>query len=382
MQFASEQLMVQAEAKRYAREFVAKRASTWTQNKLIPPNDIRDVGSLGFLGMLVPAQWGGSEVGALAYTLAIEEFAAVDASYSTIVSIHNSVICNLIATSGDEHQKEKFLKPLAGGDDLGCFCLTEANAGSDASNISSTAVKSGTNYEINGGKQFISYGKSATIAIVFASTNKDAGKAGISAFIVPTDIPGYKVVRVENKMGQDAAETVQLVFENMVVPEENLIGKEGEGYKIALSNLACGRVGIAAQCVGIAKHALALALQYSKERKSFNTNIIKHQAVAFRLADMVTQLDAARALVWHAASMYDQGKPSLRLAAEAKLFASETAEKICSLALQTFGGYGYLKDYAIEQLYRDIRVTSLYEGTSDIQKIIISRDLELHGIND
>lgn len=375
MMFTEEQTMIRDMARAFAEEQLAPHAAEWDRTGTFPHDAIRQMGELGLLGMVVPEEWDGAGADHVAYALAIEEIAAGDGSCSTIMSVHNSVACMPILKFGSVAQKEKFLRPMARGELLGIFCLTEPQAGSDAANIRTRAVRDGDSYVLNGVKQFITSGKSGHIAIVFAVTSPDAGKQGISAFIVPTDTPGYKVARIEEKMGQHASDTAQIVFEDMRVPEDYLLGKEGEGYRIALSNLEGGRIGIASQSVGMARAACEYAIAYAKERDTFGVAIIEHQAVAFRLADMATQIDAARLLVLRAAQLRDAGRPCLKEASMAKLFASEMAEGVCSMAIQILGGYGYLHDFPVERIYRDVRVSQIYEGTSDVQRIVISRAL-------
>jgi alkylation response protein AidB-like acyl-CoA dehydrogenase len=324
---------------------------------------------------VVPEEWGGTGLDYVSLALALEEIAAGDGATSTIISVQNSVVCGPINAFGNAAQKETYLKKLASGEWLGCFCLTEPHVGSDAAAIRTKAVKDGDAWVINGVKQFITSGKNAQIAIVFAVTDPAAGKKGISAFIVPTDTSGYTVARIEEKLGQHASDTAQILFENCRVPAANLLGREGEGYRIALANLEAGRIGIAAQSVGMARAAFEAALKYAQERESFGKPIIEHQAVNFRLADMATQIEAARQLVHHAASLRDAGRPCLKEASMAKLFASEMAEKVCSDAIQIHGGYGYVADFPVERIYRDVRVCQIYEGASDIQRLVIGRAL-------
>ncbi|MCK0169843.1 acyl-CoA dehydrogenase family protein [Aliiroseovarius sp. S1123] len=340
-----------------------------------PREQLTEMGELGFLGMLVPEEYGGIELDAVTYASVVEEVAAGDGACSTILSVHSSVGCGPIVKYGTEEQKQKYLPKLASGEWIGGFALTEPQAGSDASKLRTTAVLDGDHYVLNGAKQFISSGKNGTVIIVFAVTDKEAGSKGISAFIVETDTPGYEVVRVEEKLGLHSSDTCQLSFEDMRIPKENLLGAEGEGYKIALANLEGGRIGIASQAVGMARKSLELAIEYAQERKAFGKEIAQHQAVGFRLADMATKVEAARQLVQHAARRRDAGLPALREASMAKLFATEMAEEVCSAAIQTFGGYGYLSDYPVERIYRDVRVAQIYEGTSDIQRLVIARDL-------
>lgn len=373
MILTEEQTMIQDMARGYVQERIAPFSEEWDKNKTFPAEALRGLGELGFYGMLVPEQWGGSEIGYTAAALVLEEIAAGDGACSTVISVTNSVGCMPILNFGTDEQKEKFLKPMASGEALGAFCLTEPHAGSDAADLKTKAVKDGDHYVLNGVKQFITSGKNGDIAIVFAVTDPDAGKKGISAFIVPTDTPGYIVANIEDKMGQNASDTAQIVFEDCKVPAENLLGKEGEGYKIALSGLEGGRIGIAAQAVGMARAAYEYALEYSKDRTSFGKPIFKHQAVQFKLAEMATQVDAARNMVLNAAQLRDAGKPCLKEACMAKLFASEAAEKVCSDAIQVLGGYGYLKDYPVERIYRDVRIAQIYEGTSEVQKMVIAR---------
>ncbi len=373
MILTEEQRMIQDMARGYVQERIAPFAEEWDKNKTFPAEALQGLAELGFYGMLVPEQWGGCEIGYVAAALVLEEIAAGDGACSTIISVTNSVGCMPILNFGTDEQKEKFLKPLASGEKLGAFCLTEPHAGSDASDLKTKAVKDGDSYVINGSKQFITSGKNGDTAIVFAVTDPSAGKKGISAFIVPTDTPGYIVANIEDKMGQNASDTASIVFEDCKIPAENLLGKEGEGYKIALSGLEGGRIGIAAQSVGMARAAYEYALEYSKERTSFGKPINKHQAVQFKLADMATQVEAARQMVLHAAQLRDNNLPCLKEACMAKLFASEIAEKVCSEAIQILGGYGYLRDYPVERIYRDVRIAQIYEGTSEVQRMVIGR---------
>ncbi|MEZ5534926.1 MAG: acyl-CoA dehydrogenase family protein [Thiolinea sp.] len=375
MQLTEEQMMIRDSVRDYVQNNVAPHAAEWDRNCTFPAQQLSEMGELGLYGMVVPEQWGGSEAGYVALALAIEEVAAADGACSTILSVNNSVVCGPLLSYGSPELKENWLKPLASGEMLGCFCLTEAHAGSDASAVKTRAVRDGDEYIINGSKQFITSGQNADAAIVIAVTDPDAGKRGLSAFLVPTNTPGYQVTGIENKLGQHASDTASIFFDNCRIPASYLIGQEGEGYKIALSNLEGGRIGIAAQCVGMARAAYEAALSYAQERQSFGKAIIEHQAVAFRLADMATQIEAARLLVLNAAGMRDNGLPCLKEASMAKLFASEMAEKVCSDAIQTLGGYGYLNDFPLERIYRDVRVAQIYEGTSDIQRMVIARQI-------
>lgn len=370
-----EQQQIADAVRSFAQERLRPFAEQWDKEHRFPREAIEEMAALGLFGMLVPEQWGGSDTGYVAYAMALEEIAAGDGACSTIMSVHNSVGCVPILRFGSEPQKRAFLTPLATGAMLGAFALTEPQAGSDASSLKTRARREGEHYVLNGSKQFITSGQNAGVVIVFAVTDPQAGKRGISAFIVPTDVPGYQVARVEDKLGQHASDTCQIVFDNVRVPVANRLGEEGEGYKIALANLEGGRIGIAAQSVGMARAAFEVARDYAKERQSFGKPLIEHQAVAFRLADMATQVAVARQMVLHAAALRDAGQPALVEASMAKLFASEMAEKVCSHALQTLGGYGYLSDFPLERIYRDVRVCQIYEGTSDIQRMVIARNL-------
>jgi butyryl-CoA dehydrogenase len=368
-------LMVRDAVRTFVREAVTPHAAQWDRERTFPKDVHRQLAELGAYGVLVPEAYGGAGMDALALALILEEIAAGDGGTSTAISVNNCPVCSILLTYGNDAQKRDWLTPLARGEMLGAFCLTEPQAGSDASALRTTATRDGDVYVLNGVKQFITSGKNGNVAIVMAVTDKAAGKRGISAFIVPTDTKGYIVARVEEKLGQHSSDTAQIIFEDCRVPAANLIGAEGEGYRIALSGLEGGRIGIAAQSVGMARAAFEAALAYAKERESFGQPLFSHQAVQFRLADMATQLEAARQLIWHAAALKDAGQPCLTEAAMAKLFASEAAERICSAALQIHGGYGYLSDFPVERIYRDVRVCQIYEGTSDIQKILIARGL-------
>ncbi|CAE6932241.1 acyl-CoA dehydrogenase family protein [Paraburkholderia nemoris] len=368
-------LMVRDAVRTFVREAVTPYAAQWDRERTFPKDVHRQLAELGAYGVLVPEAYGGAGMDALALALILEEIAAGDGGTSTAISVNNCPVCSILLTYGNDAQKRDWLTPLARGEMLGAFCLTEPQAGSDASALRTTATRDGDSYVLNGVKQFITSGKNGNVAIVMAVTDKAAGKRGISAFIVPTDTKGYVVARVEEKLGQHSSDTAQIIFEDCRVPVANLIGAEGEGYRVALSGLEGGRIGIAAQSVGMARAAFEAALGYAKERESFGQPLFSHQAVQFRLADMATQLEAARQLIWHAASLKDAGQPCLTEAAMAKLFASEAAERICSAALQIHGGYGYLSDFPVERIYRDVRVCQIYEGTSDIQKILIARGL-------
>ena len=375
MILTDEQIQIRDAARSFAQERLAPFSAEWDRESRFPAAALREMGELGFLGMLVPEEYGGSDTGQIAYALALEEIAAGDGPCSTIMSVHSSVGCVPILRFGTEAQKREFLPLLASGEWIGGFALTEPQAGSDASNLRTRARRDGDEYILSGTKQFITSGKNGQMIIVFAVTDPAAGKKGLSAFIVPTDTPGYEVVRVEQKLGLHASDTCQIAFNDMRLPASLLLGEEGQGYRIALANLEGGRIGIGAQAVGMARAALDAARAYARERTSFGKTLIEHQAVAFRLADMATRTEAARQLVLHAAALREAGQPCLTEASMAKLFASETAEAVCSAAIQIHGGYGYLTDFPVERIYRDVRVCQIYEGTSDVQRIVISRAL-------
>jgi butyryl-CoA dehydrogenase len=363
MRLTEEQRLLRNTARDVARKLLAPHAAEWDREARFPKNELAELGKLGFMGMLVPPEWGGAGADHVGYALALEEIAAGDGSISTILSVHNSVGCVPVLKFGSEEQKQRFLKPMVAG------------AGSDAAAIKTSAKRHGNRWVLNGTKQFITSGSTAQVAIVFAVTDPAAGRKGISAFIVPTDTAGYRVARLEHKLGQRASDTAQLVFEDMELTPDLMLGQEGDGYRIALSNLEGGRIGIAAQALGMARAAYEAALAYAQEREAFGQKIMAHQAVGFRLADMATQLAAARGLILDAAERRDAGEPCLQQAAMAKLFASEMAERVCSDAIQIHGGYGYLADFPVERIYRDVRVCQIYEGTSDIQRLVIAREL-------
>ncbi len=375
MILTEEHQMIRDALRAFAQERLAPNAARWDKEHYFPKAELKELAQLGAFGVAVPEQYGGAGLDYVALALVLEEIAAGDGGTSTIISVNNCPVCSIAMMYANEAQKEKWLRPLAQGEMLGAFALTEPHTGSDAAALRTTAVRDGDAYIINGTKQFITSGKNGDVAIVMAVTDKAAGKKGISAFWVPTNTPGYIVAGIEHKMGQHSSDTAQIVFENCRIPAENLIGKEGQGYKIALSGLEGGRIGIASQSVGMARAAFEAALAYAKERESFGTAIFDHQAVQFRLAEMAMQIEAARQLILHAASMKDAGVPCLKEAAMAKLFASEMAERVVSSAMQVFGGYGYVADFPVERIYRDVRVCQIYEGTSDIQKILIARAL-------
>ncbi|MGN6528765.1 MAG: acyl-CoA dehydrogenase family protein [Burkholderiaceae bacterium] len=375
MHLSDDHRAVQDAIRTYVQERIAPKAAAWDRDAHFPKEELRGLAELGCYGIAVPTEWDGAGLDYLAVSLILEEIAAGDGATSTVVSVNNCPVCSILMAFGNDDQKERFLRPLARGELLGAFCLTEPHVGSEAGGLRTTAVRDGDDYVLNGVKQFITSGKNGDVAIVMAVTDKAAGKKGISAFVVPTSTPGYVVARVEEKMGQHASDTAQILFENCRVPAANRLGEEGQGLKIALSGLEGGRIGIASQSVGMARAAFEAALRYSKERVAFAQPIFEHQAIQFKLADMATQIEAARQLIHHAASLKDAGLPCLKEAAMAKLFASEMAERVCSAAIQVFGGYGYTTDFPVERIYRDVRVTQIYEGTSEVQKILIGRAL-------
>jgi butyryl-CoA dehydrogenase len=368
-----EQEMIRDAMRTFAQERLAPFAAEWDREHRFPKEALQELAGLGAMGMVVPEEWGGAGLDYVSLVLALEEIAAGDGATSTIISVQNSLACGITLKYGTDAQKDRYLRRLASGEWLGAFCLTEPQAGSDAAALHTRAVRDGDHWVLDGTKQFITSGKHAQVAIVFAVTDKAAGKKGISCFLVPTDTPGYIVSRLEDKMGQHASDTATITFEDCRIPADHLLGREGEGYKIALSNLEAGRIGIAAQSVGMARAALEAAVKYAKERVAFDQPIIEHQAVSFRLADMATQIEAARQLVLHAATLKDAGQPCLKEASMAKLFASTMAERVCSDAIQIHGGYGYVSDFPVERIYRDVRVCQIYEGASDIQRLVIAR---------
>ena len=375
MLLTEEQILIRDTARAFAREQVLPHVRAWEAAGEIPRSLLAEMGRLGFLGMCVPTEWGGAGAGMISYVLALEEIAAADGGLSTVMSVNNSPDCAALLAYGSTEQKEKWLKPIARGEMLGAFCLTEPQAGSDASNLRTRAERRGNGWVLNGVKQFITSGRTADVALVFAVTDPANTKRGISCFIVPTRTPGYRVASVEKKLGQKSSDTCQIAFENCEVGADAMLGAEGEGYLIALANLEVGRIGIAAQAVGMARASFELARAYAGEREAFGTKIVNHQAVQFRLADMATKITVGRQMVLHAASLREAGQPCLTEAAMAKLYASEMAEEVCSAAIQIHGGYGYVSDYLAEKIWRDVRVCQIYEGTSDVQRILIGRGL-------
>ncbi|HEY1149519.1 MAG TPA: acyl-CoA dehydrogenase family protein [Pseudoduganella sp.] len=370
-----EHQMIRDALRSFSQERLAPNAGRWDKEHYFPKEELKELAALGAFGVAVPEELGGAGLDYVSLALVLEEIAAGDGGTSTIISVNNCPVCSIGMMYANAEQKERFLRPLAQGEMLGAFCLTEPHTGSDAAALRTTATRDGDHFVINGVKQFITSGKHADVAIVFAVTDKAAGKKGISAFWVPTATPGYIVAGIEQKMGQHSSDTAQILFENCRVPAANMIGEEGQGYKIALSGLEGGRIGIASQSVGMARSAFEAALKYARERESFGKAIFEHQSVQFKLSEMAMQNEAARQLILHAASLKDAGQPCLKEAAMAKLFASEMAERVCSDAIQIHGGYGYVSDFPVERIYRDVRVCQIYEGTSDIQKLIIARAL-------
>lgn len=369
-----EQTLIRDMARDFARDRLAPFSADWDRESRFPKEAIAEMAELGFLGMLIPEDWGGAGASYLAYSMAMEELAAGDGSVTTVIAVQ-MLVTNILHQRGSTDQKETWLRPLAEGRKLSAFALTEPHAGSDASNLKTKAVKTDDGWTLNGSKQFITNGSHADVIMVFAVTDPDRGHRGISAFLVPADTPGFEVARLEEKMGQKASDATHLIFDDVKLPETALVGKVGEGYRYALENLEAGRIGIASQSIGMARAAFEAARDYAKEREAFGKPIAEHQAVAFRLADMATQIEAARQLTWHAASIRDAGRRCIKEAAMAKLFASEMAETVCTESIQTHGGYGYIRDYRVEQIFRDARICRIYEGTSDVQKMLISREI-------
>jgi alkylation response protein AidB-like acyl-CoA dehydrogenase len=366
---------VQDAVRAYVADRILPEAARWDREAHFPAAELQGLAALGCYGVAVPAEWGGAGLDYLALAVILEEIAAGDGATSTVVSVNNCPVCSILMAWASEAQKRQWLVPLARGELLGAFCLTEPHVGSEAAGLRTAAVRDGDDYVLNGVKQFITSGKHGDVAIVMAVTDKAAGKKGISAFVVPTATPGYVVARLEDKAGQHASDTAQIVFEDCRVPAANRLSDEGQGLKIALSGLEGGRIGIAAQSVGMARAAFDAALAYARQRVAFGKPIFAHQAVQFRLAEMATAIEVARQMVWHAATLKDAGLPCLKEAAMAKLNASEMAERVCSAAIQIHGGYGYVSDFPVERIWRDVRVTQIYEGTSDVQKMLIGRAL-------
>jgi butyryl-CoA dehydrogenase len=375
MILTEEQLLIQESARKFAQERLAPNSAKWEAEARFPREIIAEMGALGLMGVTVPTEWGGTGADHVAYALALMEIAAGDGALATVMSGHNSVGVMPVLNYGTEAQKQRYVRDLASGRKLTAFALTEPQGGSDAASIRTKAVKRGDGYVLSGTKQFITSGATADVALVIAVTDPGAGKRGISAFLVDTKAPGYRVARIEKKMGQNASDTCEIQLEDVVVSAEDRLGEEGQGYRIALANLEGGRIGIGSQCVGMARAALEIAVRYAHERHAFGKPIFEHQAVSFRLADMATKLEAARQLVLHAAALKDAGQPCLVEASMAKLYASEVAEKICSDAIQTLGGAGYIQDFGVERIYRGVRGAKIYEGTNDIQRLVISRSL-------
>jgi len=375
MILTEEHTMVRDAMRDFARERLQPFAAQWDRDHHFPQEALKELADLGAMGMLIPEAWGGAGMDCVSLVLALEEIAVGDGATSTIVSVQNSLACGITHAYGSEAQKDRYLRRLASGEWLGCFCLTEPQAGSDASALRCRAVRDGDHWVLNGSKQFITSGRHAQLALVVAVTDPAAGKRGMSCFLVPTDTPGYSAARLEDKMGQHASDTATVVFDQCRIPADHLLGAEGDGYRIALSGLEAGRIGIAAQSVGMARAALEAAVRYAKEREAFGVPIAEHQAVAFRIADMATKVEVARQMTLHAAQLKDAGQPCLKEASMAKLFASTMVERVCSDAIQIHGGYGYVTDFSVERIYRDARVCQIYEGASDIQRLLIARSV-------
>jgi hypothetical protein len=375
MLLTQDQEMIRDAVRAFARQELWPNAARWDKERHFPKDAHQGLAALGAYGICVPEAYGGAGLDYLTLALVLEEIAAGDGGTSTAIGVTNCPVNAILMKHGNDRQKQQWLTPLAQGQMLGAFCLTEPHVGSDASALKTTAQRDGDSYVLNGVKQFITSGQNGQVAIVIAMTDKGAGKKGMSAFLVPTDTPGYTVARLEDKLGQHSSDTAQINFDHCRIPAENLLGAEGEGYKIALGALEGGRIGIAAQSIGMARSALDVAIDYAKQRESFGKPIFEHQAVGFRLAECATKIEAARQLTWHAAALRDAGRPCLKEAAMAKLFASEMVEAVCSAAIQTLGGYGYVSDFPLERIYRDVRVCQIYEGTSDVQKMLIQRAL-------
>lgn len=375
MLLSPEQALVRDAIRNFAQKELWPHAARWDREHCFPRQAHRGLAALGAYGICVPAEFGGANLDYLTLAVVLEEIAAGDGGTSTAISVTNCPVNAILMRHGNAQQKQQWLTPLAQGQMLGAFCLSEPHVGSDAAELRTTAERVGDEYVLNGVKQFVTSGQNADVAIVIAVTDKAAGKRGMSAFIVPTRTPGYVVSRLEEKLGQHSSDTAQIHLDNCRIPAEYLLGQQGQGYRIALGGLEGGRIGIGAQSFGMARAALEVAIGYAKDRQSFGRAIIHHQAVGFRLAECATELEAARQLVWHAAGLRDAGLPCLKEAAMAKLFASQMAEKACSAALQTLGGYGYVVEFPVERIYRDVRVCQIYEGTSDIQKMLIQRAL-------
>lgn len=375
MILSDEQIMIRDTVRNFAQGSIAPEASKRSKNRTFPKAQLDEMAALGLLGMLVPEDYDGSASGYLAFVLAMEEIAASDGALSTILSVHSTPCSTALLKFGSDAQKERFLKPMARGEFIGAFALTEAGAGSDAAALKTKAMRAGDDWIINGSKQFITSGKHGGMTIVFAVTDAAAGKKGISAFLVPTDTKGYIVSKVEEKFGQHASDTCALVFEDMRIPHTHMLGGEGEGYKIALSNLEGGRLGISAQAIGMARAAYEFALDYAQERQTFGKPLTEHQAVLFRLSDMATKIEIARTMLHHTAHMRDQNLPCTKEACMIKLYASEMAEEVIREAMQILGGYGYLEEFPLSRIYADARVCSIYEGTSDIQRLVIGREI-------
>jgi len=380
LEFTDDQRLVREMAREFARAELSSRAAQFDRDGWIDDAVVRQMGELGLLGMVVPEEQGGSFTDYSAYALAVEEISAGCGATGALMSVHNSVGCGPVLNYGSPEQQNTWLERLATGQAIGCFCLTEPHAGSEAHNLRTRAVLDNGEWVINGAKQFVTNGKRASMAVVFAVTDPELGKKGLSAFLVPTDNPGFRVERMEHKLGIRGSDTCAITLDNCRIPESGLLGTRGKGLSIALSNLEGGRIGIAAQALGIARAAFEAALVYARERTQFGQALTEHQSIANMLADMHMKLNATRLLILHAARLRTAGQPCLSEASQAKLFASEMAEEVCSKAIQIHGGYGYLEDYPVERLYRDARITQIYEGTSEIQRLLIARELRHYSL--
>ncbi len=370
-----DQVMIRDMAREFARRELQPHAADWDREGAIPREIFTRMGELGLMGVCVDEAWGGADADYVSYALALEEIAAGDGACSTVMSVNNAPVCAAIERYGSAEQKRTILPPLARGEEIGAFLLSEPQAGSDASNLRTRARRDGADWVIDGMKQFITSGEIASVALIFAVTDPEAGSRGISCFVTRTDAAGYRIAAKERKLGQRGSDTCQIALEGLRLPEDALLGAPGEGYRIALANLSTGRIGIAAQATGMARAAYEAALAYAGEREAFGKPIIGHQAVSFRLAEMATRIEVARQMTLHAAALQDAGQANIKEASMAKLFASEMAEQVCSDAIQVHGGYGYLSDFPVERIYRDVRVCQIYEGTSDVQKIVIGREI-------
>jgi len=372
---STEQELIKETAKDFAEKHLLPGVISRDENSEFPREQIKKMGELGFMGMMVPEEWGGSGFDTLSYVIAIEEIAAVELATSTIMSVNNSLVCQVLLDNGNVEQKNEFLKPLATGNKLGAYSLSEPQSGSDASNMRTYAEKDGSDYIINGAKNWVTSGQNSDVVIFFCLTNKEAGSKGVSAFIVEKGTPGLSIGKKEDKLGIRASDTCEVYFENCRIPTKNRIGDEGQGFSIAMKALGGGRIGIAAQALGLARSALEKSVTYAKERQQFGKSISQFGAIQNKIADIATNVDGSRLLVWQAAHLKDQGKEYIKESSMAKLFASSTAMKAATDCVQIHGGYGYMQEYGVERLMRDAKITEIYEGTSEIQRLVIGRTL-------